>query len=271
VKITTLVENSCVSKDLEAVHGLSFLIETEGTKILMDMGPGEEFLRNADKLGINISDVDYAVISHGHNDHGGGLRSFLKKNQKANVYIHEKAFEPHYAGTGISISLDSELKSDPRIILTGDRAEITDEILLFADVRGEELLSASNKTLLMEREGEKVQDDFTHEQNLLLLCEGKKVLLAGCAHRGIANILNCAEKIAGGEMDLVIGGFHLGNPRTGKTEPVELIDKISEFLLARKNTRYLTGHCTAILPYERLKSKMGDRIGYASAGSEIEI
>ena len=91
------------------------------------------------------------------------------------------------------------------------------------------MLSASNKTLLMEREGEKVQDDFTHEQNLLLLCEGKKVLLAGCAHRGIANILNCAEKIAGGEMDLVIGGFHLGNPGTGKTEPVELIDKYQNF------------------------------------------
>lgn len=92
MKITTLVENSCVSKDLEAVHGLSFLIETEGTKILMDMGPGEEFLRNADKLGINISDVDYAVISHGHNDHGGGLRSFLKKKPKSECLYSRKSF-----------------------------------------------------------------------------------------------------------------------------------------------------------------------------------
>lgn len=271
MKITTLVENNSVSKDLEAVHGLSFFIETEGRKILMDMGPGEEFIHNAEKLGMDISDVDYAIISHGHNDHGGGLRSFLEINKKANVYIHKKAFEPHYAGTGISISLDFELKNDPRIILTGDRAQIADGIELFSDVRGEELLSASNKTLLMERQGEKVEDDFTHEQNLLLVCEGKRVLLAGCAHRGIANILDTAEKIAGEEMDLVIGGFHLGNPRTGKTEPHELIDRIAEFLLARKNTRYLTGHCTAIEPYERLKSRMGDRIGYSAAGSVIEL
>lgn len=75
--IKVLIENTAISKDFGCEHGLSLYIETGDRKILFDVGASELFLENAKKLGVDVSDVDYLVISHGHYDHGGGLRAFL--------------------------------------------------------------------------------------------------------------------------------------------------------------------------------------------------
>ena len=82
MRITTLVENTKISDEYENKHGLSFHIETEKHNILFDLGPKNTFLTNAKKLNINLEEVDIVVISHGHNDHGGGLEEFLKINNK---------------------------------------------------------------------------------------------------------------------------------------------------------------------------------------------
>ena len=95
--ITSLIENTS-SVGLPVEHGLSLFIESDnGLKILFDMGQGGLFARNAAELGIELQKVDIAIISHGHYDHGGGLRTFLEVNEKAKVYIHGSAFEPHYS------------------------------------------------------------------------------------------------------------------------------------------------------------------------------
>ncbi len=110
--ITSLVENTS-SCGLGFEHGLSLHIELQhgwsdtrsceteisgsDISILFDMGQGSLFAENAQQLGISIEDVDLAVISHGHYDHGGGLETFLQLNSKAPVYIHTHAFEPHYS------------------------------------------------------------------------------------------------------------------------------------------------------------------------------
>ena len=79
--IKTLVENTSISKDFGNEHGLSLYIETNALKILFDVGASELFLKNAEKLGVNITDVDFLVISHGHYDHGGGLKTFFKERK----------------------------------------------------------------------------------------------------------------------------------------------------------------------------------------------
>lgn len=84
--IKTLVENTSVSEDFGSEHGLSLYIETKKQKILFDVGASELFLQNAKKLGVNIADVDFLVISHGHYDHGGGLKTFLKRTQKPKYF-----------------------------------------------------------------------------------------------------------------------------------------------------------------------------------------
>ena len=97
MKITSLVENtSTVGMPVE--HGLSLYIQLDnGRNILFDMGQRRLFAENAERLGLAIADIDMAIISHGHYDHGGGLRAFLEINDKAKVYIHNDAFQPHYS------------------------------------------------------------------------------------------------------------------------------------------------------------------------------
>ena len=97
MKIVTLLENTACDAGLCAAHGLSLYIETPKHKILFDMGPDARFLDNAKKLGVDLSAVDIAVLSHGHYDHGGGLRAFCEINSQADIFIHTDAFGDFYA------------------------------------------------------------------------------------------------------------------------------------------------------------------------------
>ena len=98
MKIQVLLENTSLRQDLLAEHGLSLYIETGEHKILFDMGQTEAFAYNAEQMGIDLSQVDIAILSHGHYDHGGGLKYFMGINQKANIYLNRYAFSPFYNG-----------------------------------------------------------------------------------------------------------------------------------------------------------------------------
>ena len=129
--IKVLIENTYISEDYASEHGLSLYIETKNHKILFDVGASELFLKNAKRLGVNIADVDFLVISHGHYDHGGGLKAFLKENTKAEVFIHQLAFDKHYSMRQDDkldfIGLDEDLKQNKQIVLTSDKIFISKE------------------------------------------------------------------------------------------------------------------------------------------------
>lgn len=275
--IKTLVENTVVSDEFGCEHGLSLYIETSKQKILFDVGAGAFFLENAKKLGVNISDVDYLIISHGHNDHGGGLKTFLDQNEKAEVFIHRLAFKKHYAlrqnGKMEYIGLDQELRSNKQIVLTADRFFISLGVQLFTNTVEQVPQPESNKGLTVEIEGSMIEDDFCHEQNLIIDEGGKILLVTGCAHNGIVNIVQQCNEFKGRMPDHVIGGFHLSSRALGpknRYEDTEALDKIGQYLLNTKS-KYYTGHCTGIEPYKHLKTILGDNIEYLSAGSELEI
>lgn len=92
--IKVLVENSTKDPCLQAEHGLSLYMECGPHRILFDMGQTDAFRKNAEKMGVDLTKVDCAVLSHGHYDHGGGLRAFLQVNDHAPIYVHKRAFEP---------------------------------------------------------------------------------------------------------------------------------------------------------------------------------
>lgn len=118
MKIWTLLENTTCREDLHPEHGLSLYIETDRRRILFDMGQSSAFAENAVKMGVDLSAVDTAILSHGHYDHGGGIGQFLRCNDRAPVYISRYAFEPHYNASGKYIGLDSDLQSSGRLVFT---------------------------------------------------------------------------------------------------------------------------------------------------------
>ena len=271
--IKTLVENTSVSEDFGSEHGLSLYIETKKQKILFDVGASELFLQNAKKLGVNIVDVDFLVISHGHYDHGGGLKTFFEENTKAEVFLHRFAFEKHYAIRKNDeldfIGLDEDLKQNKQVVLTSDRFFISSGIQVFSNIVKREPRPKSNSGLLKGHRGQTVDDTFAHEQNLVIEEDGKTLLVTGCAHNGIINILEHFHTLKGRMPDYVIGGFHLSS-RSGGNEDSEMTDRIVKYLLSTK-AKFYTCHCTGIEPYKRLKAGMGDSIDYLSTGSGIKI
>ena len=273
MKLTVIVDNETAGS-CGAEHGLSLYLEACGQKLLFDTGQSGLFERNAEKLGISLDAVDICVLSHGHYDHGGGLPRFLEINTRAGVYMRKEAFGSYFAERGAGgteyIGIDESLKCSGRITAVEEDREIAQGLFLFSGVRGERLRSRSNDVLLSCREGVLRHDSFLHEQNLLITEGGKRILVTGCAHRGIANILERAVELAGGPMDAVVGGFHLSNIAAGSCEPEETIDGIAAYLLAFP-TKYYTCHCTGRTAYEMLKERMGESIRYIAAGESLEI
>lgn len=276
MKISVLMENTALSPEFACEHGLSLHIQTKAGRILFDTGRSGSFLKNAHLLGLNLALVDLAILSHGHYDHGGGLMSFLEINRKAPIYMHEKTFGEHFSkrernDNGLfPIGIDPMIKLNPRVNLLKGDFSVGKGLLLFSSVPGHKFEAHSNQNLLRREEGQLVLDTFSHEQNLIISEGDKNILISGCAHRGIINIIEQAIQLAGTPMDAVIGGFHLSCPSISTSEPDETIEAIARALLAWP-TRYFTCHCTGIEAYEKLRILMGDQIRYIRAGAELTL
>lgn len=276
MRITSIVENTSL-RGLPVEHGLSLFIELDnGQNILFDMGQGSLFAENAERLGLHISDVDTAVISHGHYDHGGGLSTFLMLNKKARVYIHEKAFEPHYSlreNRLRFIGLDDHLVGNERIVHCASVTRISDGITLFANVLGDCCNPHGNSLLFSP---DKVtNDDFCHEQSLIIEHGDNVILIAGCAHRGIVNIMNRAIELTGKTPTHVFGGMHLVKSGLSEVDERLFISSLADRLLTFSSTRFYTMHCTGTEQYLSLKAFMNlqstNRITYMACGETVNI
>lgn len=273
MNLTILSENTSGSEELEHEHGLSIYIETAERQILFDTGAGCGFKNNAQKLGVDLSEVDVLVISHGHYDHGGGLRTFLEVNSHAKIYIHKQAFEAHYSKRTERvpfIGLDQTLLPNERFVFCGDHVAIDENIEVFSRVKSKRLFPSCNATLLMKRGDDLVPDDFAHEQNMVIQQNGKTMLIAGCAHKGIVNIVDACKDRLGQYPDYVIGGFHLSRPRGNQSEASDAVDAIGEYLVSTPS-RFFTCHCTGMENYQRLKRILGEKIQSISTGDRISI
>ena len=258
MKITALIENTSHSESIQPQHGLSLYIEANGRRLLFDMGQDELLLKNADALGISLANVELAILSHGHYDHGGGLRAFLQVNQKAPVYVSKHAFGDFYNGTEKYIGLDKEFKKEPRLILTEGVTPVADGFCLYSQNHLPRPHSFGSFGLTERTEQGFAEDPFLHEQYLLIEEDGKRVLISGCSHKGILDIVDwfCP--------DVLIGGFHFSK--------LPLNDTLAHAAQAlnRFPTRYYTCHCTGEAQFAYMKNFM-DRLHPLSCGETIQI
>ena len=258
MQITCLIENTSTFPHLSAEHGLSLYIEANGKKILFDMGQTDKYIKNAKKMGIDLSAVDSAILSHGHYDHGGGMSAFMELNTKAKIYLTPSAFLPHYNGEGKYIGLDQELKNNERYIFTDDLYRLSHGITLYSCNQNTREYGISTSGMTEERDGIRCPDEFLHEQYLLIEDEGKKVLISGCSHKGILDIVNWFQP------DVLVGGFHFSK--------LPLDEKLTEYAkhLNRYNTNYFTCHCTGTEQYNFMKPHIRS-LDYLSTGNKITV
>ena len=263
MKIVTLMENTAVSPDLHTEAALSMYVEANGKKILFDTGMTADFAENARKLGVDLEQVDMVILSHGHDDHGGGLPRFLELNHTAPVYINRHAFRPFYARQTKDLSLPAMLKGHEQVVVTDDYLDLGNGMELFT-CNGKQLsYPLRHFGLSTVTGGEHVPDDFRHEQYLLIREGDKKVLFSGCSHKGILNIMSWVE------CDVLLGGFHFMRLELEGEDKAYL--EMSAYKLKEYPTTYYTCHCTGLKQYGFLKERMGEQLQYAAGGSVIEL
>jgi 7,8-dihydropterin-6-yl-methyl-4-(beta-D-ribofuranosyl)aminobenzene 5'-phosphate synthase len=264
-KVTVLSDNRKLDETLESEHGLCVFLDTGKFKILLDTGASGLFIQNAERLGIDVREIDYVFISHGHADHIGGLIPFMEINSKAKILLSEKALNQRFFSirNGYrNIGIDSELgKYKERCVFIERETHFDGDISIFPCDSTSFFKPIANVTLFKDSGNGLELDDFSHE---LVFCCGADDLFVytGCAHKGLLNILDSVKKITGKNPGVVLGGFHLLDSRPEQLfETKAEIVQIGEFL--RDNypeTRFITGHCTGSHTLEILKTRLNQQI-----------
>lgn len=263
MRIDVLIENTAIGPEFHAEHGLSLYIEANGRKILFDTGATGAFADNAKRMGVNLQEVDFAVLSHGHYDHGGGLWRFFEENDHAPVYVNRHVFGAYYNRKDRYIGLDPALEQNGRLRMVEDALNIAEGITIRSFSHAPLKYPLDSAGLTQMKDGQKIPDTFTHEQILLIEENGKRIVISGCSHRGILNIVDWTEP------DVLVGGFHFMKKEITEGSCPDL-DEAARVLLSHK-TRYYTGHCTGLVQYEYLKERMGDALSALSSGLHITI
>jgi 7,8-dihydropterin-6-yl-methyl-4-(beta-D-ribofuranosyl)aminobenzene 5'-phosphate synthase len=282
MKITTLVDNSPgpAASGLKTEHGLSFLAESGRRKFLCDTGASSLFARNAARLGLDPAECAFAVISHGHFDHGGGIAAFLDLNPAAEVYLHHNAFGAHYlrlfGPLRKYIGLDRSLAaSRPRnFTFINGTQEVRPGIHILTDVLTTYPRPAGNRNLMRLEGGVMTPDTFRHELILAVQESDGLVVFTGCSHQGLLNMIETVEaRFLGETIKALFGGFHLMHPLTGRlSEERERVARLGDALCCKAHLKKVyTGHCTGSAAYEILKERMGIKLERIVTGSVIEV
>ena len=277
MRIINLVENEPGDSDCEAAHGLSFYVETENHKLLFDSSPSEIVIRNAKMLGVDLPAVDTVILSHGHYDHSGGILPFVELNPRAKIYMQNNAGGEYYAFDGEEqgfryIGIDKKILSLPQVQLLKGDTKLDDELQVFTVDQRAYPLPSTNKRLRELCNGQYIQDEFHHEQNLLLTADGKKILFCGCAHNGILNVMETLERKFGPASlpDLVIGGFHLMKrtefSEADTAEVTEIANRLKDY-----KSHFATCHCTGLSVFNQMKEIMGEQLSYVRSGDEVLV
>lgn len=276
MKIVVLSDNRKLNESLESEHGLCVYIETEHYKCLLDTGASDKFIRNAQKLDIDIEAVDFVFISHGHIDHIGGLPAFLELNRRAKIVlsknaINQKFFSKRNGFHQISSDFDFNTFAN-RMVYVESEIVFRNEIHVFNSKISNYPFPKANATLYKEAKNGLELDDFNHEF-IISFGTNKLFIYTGCAHKGLLNILDSISLFPSKQIKYVMGGFHLLDSKP--EHQFETRDEI--FLTALKlkkkypQTNFITGHCTGEKVYKQLKEQLDEQLINFYTGYSISI
>ena len=260
-RITTLVENIVYGKGLQGEHGLSLFIETPEHKILFDTGASDLFIRNARFMKVNLSEVDYLILSHGHRDHTGGVRHFMEINKKAPVICKHEALQRKSKNDRENGFPHPETLDMSRFRFVTEATEIVPGVHVFPDIKITDKSDTHFEQFYAEKENEMIPDTFEDELCVALVGDKSLSVLSACSHRGITNMIRTVqEAFPGIPPQIVLGGFHIHETT------MEKFNVISGFFGRNLPKRIGVCHCTGVEKYAMFRHQFNDRVFYNYTG-----
>ncbi len=271
VKVAVLCDNTA-GLFCKAEHGLAVLLEVDGRSFLWDCGQTDVAVYNAQVMGIDLRGVEGIGLSHGHMDHAGGLGRVLAVSGPRKIYMHPEALAPRYfvAGAakmfvGVPMRLEAleaagagvEFTRGPVEVLPGVR--LTGEVPRVTDFEGPE------PNLFRDEGGELVPDSFIDDQALVVDTPEGAVVLTGCAHSGVVNILKYVLETSP-RIRAVVGGTHLG-----MGAPLSKVEATMEFLDGLDCGKMIFNHCTGSVVMSRMVDRFPGRFIPGQTGLVLEV
>lgn len=242
MKLTVLSDNNTIiDRYLTGEPAVSYFIECGGKRILFDTGYSDVYIRNAAQLGIDLTDIDVVVLSHGHNDHTGGLSFFPAQKKKPELVAHPLVFEPREcdgndAGAPVT---EAQAAGMFELRLTDRPCEIAPSLFFLGEIERTNGFENKEPVGCRMHGGEKIPDYLPDDSALAFTGEEGLSIITGCSHAGICNIIEYAKKVTGEQrVRSVIGGFHLLNPASGQ------IGKTVDYLASDADAELYPCHCT---------------------------
>ncbi|MBQ7835585.1 MAG: MBL fold metallo-hydrolase [Ruminiclostridium sp.] len=282
MRIVALIENTSATEQLKAEHGLSLYVENCGEKFLIDTGASDKLLLNAQRMRLNLSEVNKIALSHNHSDHTGGIEALIKLNPDVKIYARRECNRDYFAKYGmlrINVGTVLDLYEDysDNFVFYNNFHELAPGFFAMSNEIPDYTMYSEDQHFY-KTDGRKItRDDFQHEAFFVIFPENNRekgcVVVSACSHCGIVNVLKTVKKCFPDTPILsVIGGFHLMGSSTKKLCcSIEYVDKTVNEIKAIETGAIYTCHCTGLTGYGIMKAQLGDRIQYLQTGEELEF
>ncbi|MDF1534986.1 MAG: MBL fold metallo-hydrolase [bacterium] len=274
-RVTVLSENSVVKPmGLIGEHGFAALVERGDSKVLFDTGQGYALVHNARILGVDLGTVDTVVLSHGHYDHTGGLAELLKGGGRKRIFAHPGIFVSRYweavdgsrepIGMPFTRAYLEGLGAD--FVLSETSQVVAEGISTTGEVARETVFEKGDTTLFLCEENGGGPDPHVDDLSLVVEGESGLLVLLGCAHAGLVNILRHVQKTRPGMVvKAVVGGTHLGF--SGEEQMQGTVEAMTGMGVEKVGA----SHCTGLAGSARLREALGDSFFFAGVGSVLEV
>ena len=271
IKVTTLGENTA-NYGFCGEWGLSIMVEAEGKKVLLDAGLSFSVAYNAEQMGLDLSDIDSIVLSHGHADHTGGLLEVLNRAGPKEIIAHPDIWAKKYARRGdeeeryigIPFTREELEASGASFLLSREPVRLSENIMTTGEITMINDYEAIDSALYVKEDGQLQPDELADDLALIINAGSGLVVILGCAHRGIINTLRHAQRLTGKEQIFaVIGGAHL----IGASE--ERLAMTAAALHEMGVQKLGLSHCTGFAASAYLAREFGESFFLNNAGSRF--